>query len=770
VPRTPLLRILLPFALGIWLADVSEPTPTVAASAALLALLALVWARGRRSRIVLELLLGTALGALALATRLHAPLPSLAEAPASWTVLEPPRARGPLCRLLVRIHGERSGRARLHAPIEACALLPGQHAVARLDLEPLRPPSNPGARDLRRQWRRRGVRVAARLVGGLWLPAEPVPWSPRSGLERIRRRAGAAVDPAELSGRAGPVLRALVTGERAALNPQVRDSFTRSGTAHLLAVSGLHVGWVFALTHLSVGWVLRRSSSPMLLRGATRVALGVGVIAACLYAGVAGLGVPALRATAMAFAGTLAVWGGRRAASLNALALAALAVLALDPASLFDAAFALSFSAVLGILLWGSPGGRLLPLLHATLGATLATAPWIAALGGPLPVGTVVANLLAVPFFGIVVVPLGLLNAMVGPSLAPGAQLVTELGIRGVELLSSPDLLAGAREPVWLSLAICCAGFSLRMLARARRTAAWSLAFAAVVAGAVAWAAPESGAARRSPWALFLDVGHGDATLLRGSDGAWLVDAGPRFGPFDAGRSTVVPALRAEGVTRLRGLIITHVDRDHAGGAGSVLRALPVAELWLSLDTWLDPGSAELRLEAARRGTRLRVVAAGDRAGLGGLDLRVLWPERGARFADANEGSIVLRVEGEGHCALLPGDVPVRVERHLLADSPPCELLKLGHHGSLSSSDPAWLDRLAPWVAVSSAGRRSGAQLPHPRVRERLAGRRVSLYETWRHGAVRVELSAAGLAVHPWLNPPWQLVPRDARTTAARDR
>jgi len=770
VPRTPLLRILLPFALGIWLADLGEPMPSVAASAALFASLALVRARGRASRTVLELLLGTALGALALATRLQAPLPSLAEAPTRWTVLESPRARGPLCTLVVRIHGETSGRARLRAPIEACALLPGQHALARLDLEPLRPPGNPGARNLRRQWERRGVRVAARLVGGLWLPAEPAPWGPRSGLERLRRRAGTAVDPGALSGRAGPVLRALVTGERGALDPRVWDSFARSGTAHLLAVSGLHVGWVFALTHLSVGWLVRRSSSPRLLRGAARLALGAGVAAACLYAGVAGLGVPALRATAMAFAGTLAVWGGRRAASLNALALAALVVLALDPASLFDAAFALSFSAVLGILLWGSSGGRLLPLVHATLGATLATAPWIAAVGGPLPAGTVLANLLAVPFFGIVIVPLGLLNAVVGPSLAPWTQAVAELGIRGVELLSSPDLLAGAREPVWLSLAICCAGFSLRMLARSRRVAACCLASAGVIAGAVAWSASAGGAEQRGPSALFLDVGHGDATLLRGSDGAWLVDAGPRFGAFDAGRSTVVPALRAEGVRRLSGLIISHVDRDHAGGAGAVLRALPVAELWLSLDSWLDPDSAGLRREAARRGTRLRVVAAGDGAGLGGLDLRVLWPERGAHFADANEGSIVLRVEGGGHCVLLPGDVPAWVERRLLVNSRPCELLKLGHHGSLSSSDPAWLDRLTPWVAVSSSGRRSGAQLPHPQVRRRLAGRRISLYETWRHGAVRLELNAVGLAVHPWLNPPWQSAPRDARTTAEQDR
>ena len=151
-----------------------------------------------------------------------------------------------------------------------------------------------------------------------------------------------------------------------------------------------------------------------------------------------------------------------------------------------------------------------------------------------------------------------------------------------------------------------------------------------------------------------------------------------------------------------------------------------------------------------------RVVAAGDRLGGAGLSLRVLWPPAPLRPASTNESSLVLRAESERGCALLGGDAPAAVELRLVPSLARCDVLKVGHHGSASSSAAAFLDALDPVVAVASAGRRPRAPLPHPAVRARLADRSISLFDTRRDGAVEIALDRPGPLVRPWLSPRWE--------------
>ena len=755
MPRLPLLRLLLPFALGIAAADALAIAPGPAAGLA--AAGAAAWWLGLRT--MGEGALGLGLGALALALRLHAPLPAADAQPVVVTLLEPAIPLGTACLLPAFVHGERPGRALLRAPGERCALLPGQQALARLRLAPLRPATNPGARSPRRRWARRGFPsggTVSRLVPAA-LPSASLP----AGVAHLRARIGAALDPAERPSRAGALLRALVVGDRSRLAPAQRDIFAHSGTAHLLAVSGLHVGWLFAVTQICVGWLLRRSRAPGLLRRARGLALAAGALAALGYAGLAGFGAPALRASAMAFAGTLAVLGGRPSAAANALCAAALAVLSLEPAALFEASFALSFSAVAGILIWAPPPARMAALLHATVAAGLVTAPWAAALGAPLPAGTLLANALAIPFFAGVIVPLGLLAAGAsllgtGPAavLTPLAAAAAELGLRLVAGLTSPDLLRGAASPLGLACVLAASGFALRLAVLGRSRAALALLAAAL---ALLLAVPV-----REPRheVLTLDVGHGDALVVRSGEAAWLVDAGTRFERYDAGRRVVLPALRAEGIARLDALVVTHADRDHVGGAAAVVRGLPVGELWLGLDTWRHPALRPLRREAARLGVTVRVLSGGEAPAAGVL---VLWPEAGAGASTDNDASLVLRVALGHGCALLAGDVPASVERHLARALEPCAFLKLAHHGSHTSSDPLFLDRLSPELAVASSGRRARLPLPHPTVRARLARRSVSLYETARTGALRVRFEPGGAVAEPFLAYPLAATGQRAR-------
>jgi competence protein ComEC len=756
--RAPLLRLVLPFALGIALEDALECTPWIAA---LLALAGLgLWrmrARGGAARMG-EALLGLGLGACALGVRLHAPVPAATDRPVALTALEAPLANESGCRVVVYVHGPRPGRALLRGTGEVCALLPGEQALARIRLERLRPPTNPGAPDSRRRLERRGLRRAATLVDAAFTRLVTEPNGPAASLERARRALGATLDPPERPPRrSAALLRALAIADTSRLDDRLRAAFAESGTTHLLSVSGTHIVFVVWIVSTVLAFGLRRTRWLPAVRSARAVGLCAGVLAGVAYSVLCGLNPPALRAAAMAFAAGLALLGGRRAAAWNALALAGLMVLALDPAALFEASFQLSFAAVAGLLLWRPPAGLLLGSAHVSLAAGLATAPLAAAIGAPLPAGWLVANALAVPYFSAIVVPLALAAGVLGQRIAwllPLARASAELGVRALESLASPDLLAGPRDPIALALALAAAGFGLRAFALGRRRLSLALLSGAALAGFVA--APTGNIPVATPSLLVLDVGHGDALLLRAGTHAWLVDAGTHFAGFDAGRAVVVPALRAEGVHRLDALVVTHADLDHAGGAAAVLAALPVGELWLTRESLDARSLRQLRRVAARRGVPVRVAATGEVRATPELRLRALWPPSTHAVSSTNAGSIVLRVETDSVCALLTGDAPAEVEREVARDARSCEILKLGHHGSATSSDPRFLDALAPELAVSSSGRRLRAPLPHPRVRERLRARSISLWHTRRDGALRIVLARPGPLVIPWLSRPFR--------------
>jgi competence protein ComEC len=754
--RVPLLRMLAPFALGSLLEDRVAAASWVPAAIACAGLA--LWrlrARGGVARLG-EALLGFGLGAFALALPLNSAAPALDRQPVVLTALEAPIATGRGCRVPVYVHAAQPGRALLRAEGEACSVLPGERALARVRLAKLRPPTNPGQPDTRRRWARRGVRRTASIVDGAFARLGPSPSNPAATLERARRAIGSALDPeAAPARRSGALLRALATADTSRLDEPLRRVFAASGTTHLLSVSGTHVVFVVWLVHAAVAGALRRLPWLPAVRGARAIGLALGVAAGLGYASLCGLGPPALRAAAMAFVAGLALLGGRRAAAWNALALAALVVLALDPAALFEASFQLSFSAVVGLLLWRPPPGLLGGATHVSLAAGLATAPLAAAIGAELPAGWLIANALAVPYFSAVVVPLALAAGAVGGTpawLLHVAQIAAELGIRGLEACASPNLLGGAGDPVALATGLCALGFGLRALALEQRALAAPLFLGALLA--VHYALPRANSAVETPTLLVLDVGHGDALLLRAGAHAWLVDAGTRYAGFDAGRAIVRPALRAEGVQRLDALIVTHADLDHAGGAESVLGAVPVDELWLPRAAHAAPALRALRRTAARRGVPVRIVAAGERRDTERLSLHVLWPPADFRAPTSNAGSLVIRADAADGCALLTGDATAAAERAIARSLARCEILKLAHHGSVSSSDPLLLDALDAELALASAGHRPRSPLPHPRVRARLRARNVSLWETRRDGALRVVLGPPGPLVVPWLTAP----------------
>jgi competence protein ComEC len=255
---------------------------------------------------------------------------------------------------------------------------------------------------------------------------------------------------------------------------------------------------------------------------------------------------------------------------------------------------------------------------------------------------------------------------------------------------------------------------------------------------------------------VVLDVGQGDAVLLRSPGGRWvLVDAGPRTGTFDAGAQTVLPYLRRRGAEALDLLILTHPDMDHVGGAAHILAEFPVRAV-------LDPGIAagsEVFVDALEAASGRRVpwhsVRAGDSMSLDGMALRVLAPEdredpesREALEPEdgVNGASVVLEVRYGAFSALLTGDAPAASEERFLRRilSPRIQVLKIGHHGSYTSTTSELLERVDPETALISVGRRNRFGHPHPAVLGRLGHAGVRVFRTDREGDLVVRARREG--------------------------
>ena len=261
-----MFALVAPFAAGIWLEDRVELGAGLCGALAGACALALWW-RGGRSR-ARESLLGLWLGAFALSLRLFAPVPEVEAGPVAVTLLQAPRVSQAECRMAVWLHGARPGRALLSARGGACALLPGQSALAQLRLEEVRPPSNPGASDSRRRLRRRGIERLARVSGEAIVPIGGEPWGPPAQIERLRRHFGEILDPRATPTRAGALLRAMAVADDSRLDESLRRAFSESGTTHLLSVSGTHIVWIFWLTRVTVTCLLGRARRVSWVRAA----------------------------------------------------------------------------------------------------------------------------------------------------------------------------------------------------------------------------------------------------------------------------------------------------------------------------------------------------------------------------------------------------------------------------------------------------------------------------------------------------------------------
>jgi competence protein ComEC len=588
-------------------------------------------------------------------------------------------------------------------------------------------------------------------------------WAFNPLVDRARARLRDRLQELLQGRRYASVLVALVMGDQGGISADDWALFNRTGISHLVSISGLHITMIAAFTALLAATLWRRSGR--LLRLATvpvvrAVAAIGGGLAYCLLAG---WGVPAQRTLIMLAVVALAQCGRTRVGSAAILAWAAALVCLWDPWAVLAAGFWLSFGAVACIFLVSSgrlaPGGGWRPALREGLrvqaAITVGQVPLTLAIFGQVCLVAPLANALAIPLVSYLVAPLALGGAALA-ACGPGAEAPARA------LLSAADTIF-ALLAVFLQWLTSVSWSSLTLalpppwaFGVAAAGSAWLLAPPGWPCRAIGlcgllplfvW--PVDGPGAGELWVSALDVGQGMGIVLETAGHAVVFDTGPRYSPdADAGSRIIVPYLRARGVPTLDLLVVSHADIDHAGGALSVLRALPVERVWTSI----SPGHA--LLGAATPVTR---CVAGQRLVLGGLVLETLHPDPGlyaqAR-ASTNARSCVVLASVGAHRVLLTGDVPARQEERLLdrvgARDLRVAVLIAPHHGSHSSSSAALIGATAPhWVSLQM-GYRNHFGHPAPEVVQRYRDAGVAIERSDEQGAVQWRFTATGVTVVRW--------------------
>ncbi len=539
------------------------------------------------------------------------------------------------------------------------------------------------------------------------------------------------------------LLTALALGERFGFDERHWEVLRRTGTSHLVAISGLHIGLVAALTFFLIRRIWIRLPGVLAhydLQSAALVSIGC----AAFYAAAAGFAIPTQRALLMLSVAYLAILTRRYVSMTAGLSAALLFVLLWDPLTIVSPSFWLSFLAV--GLLWQlgqgrtalgrnsrTAGSKFRESANIQWGICLGLTPVVVLFFGEVSLVAPLVNFVAIPIFSLVLVPLTLIATLtlsvefLGPYLMYGAGVVAQ------SVWWVLDSIAGWS---WSAMVLPQAGGWQFVLAAIGVTFALPvhplpgryLSTLAILPLLVVQAdGPEPGVAV----ATVLDVGHGLAVIVETRNHVLLYDAGPSYrSGFDSGADIVLPALRARGRTGLDTIVISHADRDHSGGAAAVIESFPRAQLIAGPDVTLADASA---------------CQGGQSWVWDGVEFNFLHPPAGYTLR-GNDSSCVLMVATRAGALLITGDIESRGELTLLSQVPglQAEVVIVPHHGSATSSTLTMVDAMHARYAVVSAAYANQWGFPRPEVRARWEASGARMVTTGASGAITITLASSG--------------------------
>lgn len=556
------------------------------------------------------------------------------------------------------------------------------------------------------------------------------------------------------------VIVALVVGDQRAISQSDWKVFNRTGVGHLISISGLHITMVAGLFSWLAFALWRRSfftqaQLPLLLP-AQKVAALAGALVALLYVLLAGFGVPAQRTLYMLSVVAVALWCGRLSSVSHVLCLALFAVLALDPWAVLWPGFWLSFGAV-ALILYATVGrvqlqpdanlsrrvrwGRALKsATHTQYVVTLGLVPLTILLFGQTSVVSPLANAIAIPLVSFVVTPLALLGSVL-PAPLSGWTLV--FAHRMVEVLAHGlQWLSGMPGAVWLApvpqawIFVCALLGTLWLLAPSGWPCRWLGWFAWLPLVLNVPTRPNQG----QMWVTVFDVGQGVALLLETHGYRLLYDTGPSYSLVsNGGERVIVPYLKARGIAALDGMVVSHNDNDHSGGALSVLEEMRVS--WVA-------SSLSLTSPIVAAAPDHRRCAAGQSWSWDGVRFEMLQPDSASydnQTLKPNARSCTLKVTLGTQSILLPGDIEAKQEAQLLENQPEklrSTVLLAPHHGSGTSSTAPFLAAVQPEIALFQVGYRNRYRHPKPEVFERYGDLGITRLRNDEAGAITLHFGA----------------------------
>lgn len=643
-------------------------------------------------------------------------------------LLDYPRVSGNSVGLLL----EAIDDSRLPGSIRASwfepPVLPRLGDVWQLELRLQRPrgSSNPGGFDSETWMLRERITAAGYVVPGrrnLLLASDQL-----GGLHRYRthliERIVRVVDEREVAA----VIVAVAVGSRHLLARQQWDRYAVTGTSHLMAISGLHVGLAALAAFMACSVLLALGG---VRRNNYKLALLLSLLVAALYVLLSGLAVPAQRAMLMLLIGTVVVLREQQLRSRSLLLGVAALITVADPLATMTPGFKLSFAAVI-LLLWmgqqSRRGGRtagIRQLAAMQLLLLLGLLPMTILIFDRVALAAPVVNFIAVPLFSVVTVPATLIAA------AGGSDVFLQIAATSIGWLEK--LIAAVAATTWADTRVAeLAGWIQLLLFL---PLLWALLPPGWPGRAAAWLALVSLLTWRPdapPYSCvdltFMDVGQGLAVFVRSHRHALLFDTGPLYrSGSSAAEHAILPLLRAQRVSALDKLLVSHADMDHAGGVSTVMHTVRVAEL-----LW---GEA---LPAAPLGGR--PCRQGERWSWDGIEFQILHPPAGG--FTGNDVSCVLLVTAGIHHALLTGDIERAAEQSLVRsdDLPRVDIVTVPHHGSLTSSSTPFVDRLLPDLAVVSAGHRNRWEFPRDEVVRRWRAAGAEVLRTDVSGAIGMRM------------------------------
>jgi len=544
------------------------------------------------------------------------------------------------------------------------------------------------------------------------------------------------------SAAAAPVLAAVGVGTRHLLSREQWDNYAKTGTSHLMAISGLHIGLAAAAAF--AGLVIAFGVARVRGNHLDYAVIG-SVAAAGVYAVVAGFAVPSQRATLMLVLAAVAVLGRRRAIAHRILAMVAVVVFVTDPISLMAPGFALSFGAVASLLWFGqqysrpTPGRLLRQLASMQVLLLLGLMPLTVMLFQRVAFAAPFSNFFAVPVFSLITVPFTLTSMLVDPIWpAASAALLRIAAISVVGIDAAIEFIASlefADTPIagvgnfpsqfWLTILLP----ALWLILPRGWPGRWLALIGVVAILTHKPSAPPEGCFDTH----VLDVGQGLSVVVESSQHTLVFDTGASYrGGGSAAESQLIPFLRYRRIERLDWLVVSHADDDHAGGVKALLAKFAVDQILTG-----EP----LRLD----GQGTSDCVAGRSWQVDGVDFEILHPALLSDH-DGNDASCVLLLSAGDHRLLLTGDIESAGERDFLSQWPydAVSVVLIPHHGSLTSSSPSFVNRLRPNIAIASTGYNNRWGFPKDRVRQRWEGVGARVLDTGMSGAVSLRMCKDG--------------------------